>query len=230
MRPSLHAALIVVTAIMFGTAILPGVALGFAEQTPLGVSLARRGFDKIAHERGVTVYKHRRSENIRIGAEGRVAAPPERVLAAVLDYQHQVGVMDRLSECRVLARGRGWLRVYQRLNLPVISDRDFVLTVRWGRAADGTLWVRYRAVPDPRTPAPRSGVVRVSFHQGSWQLRPVEGGSATQVRFQVSIDLSGWLPRWMARAGAGKELPDLFGSVRRMVRKNGHRRTAWLTR
>jgi START domain len=216
-------------ALIVTTALTPRVAAGFAEQTPLEVSFAERGFSKIASKQGVSVYKHRSADNIRIGADGRVAASPWQVLAAVLDYRHQVGVIDRLSESRVLARGRDWMLVYQRLNLPVISDRDFVLRVRWGQAADGTVWVRYRAVRSPRAPAPKSGVVRITHHQGSWQLRPLAVGTATQVRFQLSIDLSGWLPKWMARAGAGKELPALFGSVRQLINKHGYRRSAWLS-
>jgi hypothetical protein len=46
----------------------------------------------------------------------------------------------------------------------------------------------------------------------------------------VAIDLGGWLPRWMARAGSGKEVPDLFVAMRQLVRRSGSkhgRRLSW---
>jgi hypothetical protein len=111
--------------------------------------------------------------------------------------------------------------VYQRLNLPVISDRDFNLKVSWWEKA-GVTFVTYKAIPRGDRP-PRDGVVRVSHHVGSWQLKPVSDGRQTLARFQVEIDLAGWLPKWMARSGSGKEVPELFGSISEMIRKSRYR-------
>lgn len=193
-----------------------GVSPAHAERVPLMPYLSSSAFETIAQEKGVRVYKHRTSEIIRIGAEGRFPAPPEQVRQALLDYPRQVGTIARLSEARVLSRAERALYVYQRLNLPVIDDRDFVLHVRHG--ADGEMrWVSYWAVTD-RGPRPRDGVVRVTNHRGTWVLEPTDNGRATRVRYQVSIDLGGMLPRWMARAGAGRELPELFGAICRLSR------------
>jgi hypothetical protein len=48
-------------------------------------------------------------------------------------------------------------------------------------------------------------------------LVPIEGGRATWARFQVRIDLAGWVPTWMARSSAAKELPEMFMQVCRML-------------
>ena len=126
-----------------------------AEQTPMSVALERKGFEQIAHRKGVKVYKHKYDNNIRLGADATINAPVGEVLKAVMNYEGQVGKIARLSESRVLRRGKGWLTVYQRLNLPVISDRDFVLKVRWGKRGD-LFWVSYKALR--RGPPERSGV------------------------------------------------------------------------
>ena len=105
--------------------------------------------------------------------------------------------------------------MYQRLNLPVISDRDFTLVVHWGHEP-GTQWVTFDAA-SAQGPPPRRGIVRVTEHSGSWQLVPVEGGRATFVRFQSRIDFSGSVPRWMVRGGAAKELPNLFANLCRLT-------------
>jgi hypothetical protein len=184
-----------------------------AEKIPFSIPFQSIGYEQIKYSAGVSAYKHKKSENIMLGAEGRIAASPEKVMHALLDYPHQVGVIARLSESRVLQQGANWIRVYQRLNLPVISDRDFILQVSWGQEPKREVrWIAYRAISDPKIP-PRDGIVRVNYHEGSWQLKPLDGGRATWLRFQVTIDLAGWLPKWMAKSSAGKELPALFGEV-----------------
>jgi len=139
-----------------------------AKQTPFASSLSARGFKAIAHRGTVTVYKHGSSSIIHIAAEGRLNAPPAEVRRVLLAYERQTRRIGRLSEARVIWRGAHRLLVYQRLNLPIVSDRDFTLAVSWGEKGDSR-WIRYRAVSGG--PAQRSGVVRVSTHEGSWQLK-----------------------------------------------------------
>jgi hypothetical protein len=186
-----------------------------AERTPLDQPLARQGFEFINETRGVKVYKHRTSKIIRVAAEGVLGAPLADVREVVTDYRAQEGRVDRVSESRIIREGPSWLVVYQRLNLPVISDRDFTLVVRWGQDQD-CQWVTYDAASS-LGPTPRDGIVRVTEHSGSWQLRPIDNGRATFVRFQARVDLAGSLPRWMARSGAGRELPNLFANLCRLT-------------
>ena len=181
---------------------------------PLRIKLDGPGFEEIARANGVTVYKHKRTDVIRVGAEGTIRASPSRVQRAILSYDKQAGRLARLSESRVIRRSRHELLVYQRLNLPVIDDRDFTLQVRWGRTG-GKRWVAYRAVRSET--APPSGVVRVSTHRGVWEIVPIMGGKGSHVRYEFTIDLAGRVPMWMARAGAGRELPDLFATIRKLA-------------
>jgi hypothetical protein len=188
------------------------------ELTPFGHTLQSEGFEEIDQEFGVKAYKDPNSDVIRIAAEGRLAASPKEVLEAVMDYEGQVGVVKRVSETRILDKGPGWMLVYQRLNLPIISDRDYTLYVTWGAEGE-VLWVNFRS--SYLGPEKRDGIVRVIEHHGSWQLKPIVEGRFTLARFQVRIDLAGSLPKWLARSGAGDELPELFQNIRRMlVRQN----------
>ncbi len=187
---------------------------GLPEMVPMEVPLTERGYELIDREQGVRVYKHERAEIIRIAAEGRFAAPPERVQQVLLDYERHAGRVKRVSVSRVLARRDERMLVYQRLNLPLISDRDFNLRVSWGED-EGRRWIHYRTASQGR-PA-RPGVVRVSHHRGSWQLEALPGGHGSRVRYQSSIDMAGMLPRWMARSGVGDEVPGLFTAIRKML-------------
>jgi hypothetical protein len=191
---------------------LPTVAS--ADGSPVKVTLPRKGFERIAHERGVTVYKNNSANLIWIGAVGVIPAPPERVEEALLDYEHQAGKIGRVSEARVLSRDAGGIHVYERLNLPIISDRDFVLRVRHG--ADGPQrWIAYWAITD-RGPKPRDGIVRVTRHNGVWELLPTQDGKATIARCEIQIDLGGSVPLWLAKSKAGAEIPELYSNVCKM--------------
>ena len=186
-----------------------------AELTPLDVPLASQGFALVGQAHGVKQYKHRTAKIVRLAAEGVIPAPVADVRQMVVDYRRQEGKVDRVGHSRILREGPGWLIVYQRLKLPIISDRDFTLRVTWGEGK-GHQWVVFDAAP-AEGPPPQRGVVRVTQHSGSWQLKPVEGGRATFARFQTRIDLGGSLPRVLARSGAGKELPTLFAEICRLV-------------
>jgi hypothetical protein len=192
------------------------LAIHGAEWTDPEQPLTDEGFEVIAREQGVTVYQNKGAKNIRVAAEGIVNAPPQRVAQVLLDYEHQKGVIKRVSESNILERKPRFMIVYQHLNLPIISDRDYTLFVTWGTSG-GLRWIVYHAITE-KGPPEKDGVVRVAEHEGSWQLKPLgANGEITQVRFQMSIDLAGWLPRWLARSKAGDEVPDLFASIRTLV-------------
>jgi len=188
-----------------------------ARVVPLDRSLTRAGFERIDREHGVTVYKHRYSPVLMVAAEGWFKGSPDEVARVLLDYHAQRGRIGRMSEAKIINRGKRSLTVYQRLNLPVINDRDFVLRVKWGDRKDGGKWIIYKALRRPPV-SKRKGIVRVVDHTGGWLLRPSRDRKSTYVRFQTRIDLSGWLPRWMAKSGAGEEVPQVFVSLRKMLK------------
>jgi len=196
---------------------LPSVAMG--DNPPPRINLPRQGFELIANAHGVAVYKNNSSDVIWIGAVGLIPAPPEQVYQALLEYDRQAGKIGRVSEATVLSRDPGGLLVYERLNLPVISDRDFVLRVTHGGDV-AMRWISYQAVSG-RGPAPRDGIVRVARNSGQWELIPTQDGRATIARCEFRIHLGGMLPLWMAKAGAGREIPQLYFDICRLSLGSG---------
>ena len=186
---------------------------------PPGIELPRQGFEQIANKRGVAVYKNNSSDVIWIGAVGLIPAPPEQVYKALLEYEHQVGKIGRVSEATILSRDPGGLFVYERLNLPIISDRDFVLRVTHGQDV-GRRWISYQAV-NGLGPGPRRGIVRVTRNNGAWELLPTQDGRATIARCEFRINLGGMLPLWMAKSRAGSEIPQLYSDICRMSLGSG---------
>ncbi|MBW2526260.1 MAG: hypothetical protein JRI23_18915 [Deltaproteobacteria bacterium] len=185
-----------------------------AEQPSRPSAMERAGFEQVDELDGIIVYSHGRSQLLHFVAEARFDAPPRAVQLALLDYERHPEHIHRLASSRVLRRGPGSLVVYQRLDMPVIDDRDYTLAVTWGQRG-GILWLSFQALPfgPPRV----DGVVRVRSHSGGWRLEPVEGGTATRARYETRMDLGGWIPLWMARGSAGKEVAQVLQQFRQMV-------------
>ena len=181
---------------------------------PPASAFASEGFTQIADEHGVKVYRREKRPGIELAAEGILPGSPERVRRVLIDYPSHQRWQKHLKENRVLARGDGFLDVYQRLDLPVLDDRDFTLHATWGEDA-GVFWMRFAAA-NARGPAPVKGVVRVTQHEGGWRLEPAPGG-ATHAVYRFYLDLAGSFPAWMGKGQAASDVPELFANITKQL-------------
>ena len=170
-------------------------------------------FKHVGGANGVEVFRQEKSPVIDLYAEGDIPAPPSVVRDVLLDYDHAARMTKNIGESRVVDKKDNEIYVYQRLKLPVVSDRDFTIRATWGQR--GSTLVQEFRVDNQHGPAARDGVVRVSTMQGTWLLDPIRNGSATHARYRVQIDLAGSIPRWMVSGGAAKNVPKLFEGLRR---------------
>jgi hypothetical protein len=173
-------------------------------------------YKHVGGKSGVEVYRQMNSPVIDLAAEGDIEAPPQVVRDVLLDYPNASKVTNNVAESRVLEKSGKEIVVYQRLKLPVISDRDFTLHATWGTRGQ-TLTTQF-AVDNARGPEARDGLVRISTLQGGWELEPIRGGAATHARYRVQIDLAGSVPKWMVSGGAVKNIPKLFEGLRKEAR------------
>jgi len=193
----------------------PADAVPLASAPPPASSLPGEGFALIGEDKGVKVYRREKRPGIELAAEADIAATPERVRRVLIDYPSHQRWQKHLKENRVLARGDGFLDVYQRLDLPLIDDRDFTLHVTWGDEG-GLLWMRFAAANE-RGPAPVKGVVRVTQHEGGWRLEPTGRGTGTHAVYRFYLDLAGSFPAWMGKGQATSDLPELFVNINKQL-------------
>jgi hypothetical protein len=181
----------------------------------LSTALSQQGYDRIGDRSGVVVYK-RASHAIDLAAEGDIDAPPDVVLRILTDYASHPKWVHGLLVSRVSDKTERSLDVYQRLHIPPLSDRDFLMHVTWSSDGDARV-IEFRASND-KAPPPTDGVVRIPVHEGSWQLLPVDGGRHTHAVYRFKMELGGSLPMWMARGRACKDVPGLFDAIRGQIR------------
>ena len=148
--------------------------------------------------------------------EGEIAAPIDRVIAHLLDFEGAKKVVPRLGEVRVLERRSNMAVVYQRFDLPwPISDRDWVLDEWWERDGD-----RFRMQwndDDGRAPAARH-VVRVSPMRGYWELTATPRGT-TLLRYVFLANLGGNLPMSVIEQTVWKEPYQTIAGIRKVLTK-----------
>ena len=176
-----------------------------AAAPPPASALAGEGFSLLGEDKGVKVYRREKRPGIELAAEGNLAASPDRVRRVLIDYPSHQRWQKHLKENRILARGDGFLDVYQRLDLPVIDDRDFTLHVTWGDDGGRRLDALRRG-QRARPRARQAGVVRVTQHEGGWRLEPIDGGTADARRLPLLPRPRRLVPR-VDGQGAGGERP-----------------------
>ena len=171
--------------------------------------------------KGVTIYSR-----IRAGSPlrefkgvGVIEAAPSAVFAVLDDSEAYPSFMPYTSECRILKRDKDTVLAYQRLDLPLVSDRDYTLksqNAKW-LGPDGTIY-RIRWTPaNDEGPASKQGVLRVNVCEGGWLLEP-EGTGSTRATYAIFTDNGGTLPPILANNGSRMAIRKVFEAIRKQVK------------
>ncbi len=152
-------------------------------------------------------------------AIGLIDATPGAVFAVLDDSEAYPKFMPYTSECRVLKREKDTVLAYQRLELPVVSDRDYTLRSkhqRW-QGPDGPIyWIRWEPAND-LGPAEKPGVLRVNVCEGGWLLEPHDSG-ATRAVYTIYTDGGGTIPPMLANNGSRVAIRKIFEAIRKQVK------------
>ena len=140
---------------------------------------------------------------------GVVDASMGRVLAIIRDAPHRCEWMPQCAEDYVVEENEA-ARVqisYHRTKAPwPVADRDSINRAELRvDLAKRRVFLPFEAIPHPKVPVVK-GAVRMPFLRGYWILQPANGGTATDVEYQVHADPGGSLPEWIANL-ASKKLP-----------------------
>ena len=147
-----------------------------------------------------------------------IEAPPAIVFAVIDDAESYASFMPYTAEVRVLKRGKDWLLAYQRLELPMVSDRDYTVRSRSTRSKgpDGVIYrVRWTAANE-EGPAARPGVQRVNVCEGEWLLEPDRAGK-TRATYIVFSDSGGAIPPFIANSGSRVAIRKVFEAIRKQA-------------
>lgn len=157
-------------------------------------------------EDGITVEEESMDGRVLPILTGTVTmkASTEQIAAWVGAVHTYVDWQHNCEEARLLTLADGSTRTYNRVGSPwPVSDRDVVLRTTRSNLEGGRIFFEFRNTEDANFAIP-SDVVRMPRLIGSYDLRPVEGG--TRVVYTLDSDPGGSLPIWLVKQ-VGKELP-----------------------
>ena len=174
-----------------------------------------------SNEKGVVILSRlREGSPIReFKAVGAFDATPATIFAILDDSAAYPSFMPYTSECRVLKREKNAVVAYQRLEIPLVSDRDYTLrsqNAKW-LGPDGAIYRIRWAPANDEGPAEKSGVARVNVCEGGWLLEP-DGAGATRATYSIFTDSGGTLPPFITNNGSRIAIRKVFEAIRKRAK------------
>jgi polyketide cyclase/dehydrase/lipid transport protein len=171
--------------------------------------------------RGITIYSRtREGSGIKeFKSVGIIDAPASAVFAVIDDSEAYPTFMPYTAEVRVLKRDKDSVIAYQRLELPLVSDRDYTLRSRFQKwlGSDGAIYrIRWEPANDLGPPE-KAGVLRVNVCEGGWLLEP-DGDGGTRATYSIYTDSGGTIPTFLANNGSRIAIRKVFEAIRKQVK------------
>lgn len=170
---------------------------------------------------GPVTIKVRERPNSRvkeIWAEGDLAASPCQLQLVLTDVKRFADYMPYLVEAHQVGESDkdGAYYVYSKLDMPVLSPRDFIHKTYVDRDCRtdkaGAFANHWFAVPDKLKEL--DGVVRLKLSEGSWLVTP-KGDGHSHVVYKFSVDPGGSVPAFAANMSGTNGIDDTFKAVQR---------------
>ena len=169
--------------------------------TLLALSLLTQqpGFDSTVPWEAVSAEDGLRLEKRPVAGSGsyeyrittRTQAPVEGLCLAVFEWGTRGTDVPGLKARKVVSAVADERVVYDQFDAPVVSNRDYAMTVKRTRGADGSCRIRYWATND-KAPKLLDGWVRIEKLYGSWTFTSREG--QTELVYTQFSDPGGSLP------------------------------------
>ncbi len=150
-------------------------------------------------------------------ATGLIKAPVDKVWSALVALDQYQDYMPYMRQSRVVKRSAQHIWQYCRTDTPVVSDRDYTLRFTLEKGDHSKPWVIHFTQDNAAGPAPIPGVVRLAVVAGSWELKSIKGGRATQATYRLKTNPGGSVPLWLAHLGNKRAIPDILRAVRKRL-------------
>ena len=170
---------------------------------------------------GVIIYSRTRAGSAlkEFKSVGTIDALSSTVFAVLNDVEAYPNFMPYTSECNVLERKGDCTIAYQRLALPLVSDRDYTLRSEHFKTTgpNGPIYHIQWVPANNLGPAEKEGVERVRICEGGWLIEP-DGAGATRATYLIYTDSGGAIPAVIANTGSRTAIRKMFAAIRKEVR------------
>ncbi len=150
-------------------------------------------------------------------SEYRVTADTKEVSVddlcrAVFEWGTKEADSPGLKASKVLQDGDDERVVYNQIEQPFVSNRDYAMTVI-RRRDEGGCGIRFKATNE-KAPTKGEGVVRMDRLWGSWRFAPIDGGA--RITYTLFADPAGAVPAFVVHGSQRSAAKD---SVKKAIEK-----------
>lgn len=194
-----------------------------------GVAQAADEWKTVEDEDAVIKVRARADINGKeVWAEKDVEANAVDVQTALMDSASFRLWMPYVKESRVVTTNPDGSRVaYAKLDLPMVDDRDYVISVvdekKLAEDGQGEYVQRWKVADGGGGVPERKGVVRLKHNEGTWQVTS-KGENKTHITYKFTVDPGGSIPDWLASFGQKDGVMDTLGAVEKRAQKLGEER------
>ncbi len=163
-------------------------------------SFAEDGWKKVSEGKGVTIERRVRpgSQFDELRASAQAPIPPAQFFATVWNYREFPQFVPYLKVLEVLDDDGQTSHVYQRIAMPVVADRDYVLKLTKHVDANRQVYQMMFESAEGIGPSPSEKWVRVHNIRGGWKLEPTADGKGTRITYESFSEPGGNIPTWVA--------------------------------
>jgi hypothetical protein len=125
--------------------------------------------------------------------------PVERLCAVVFEWGSKGKDSPGVKLTKVLKDGPDARVVYTQIEQPMISNRDYAMTVTKQPLPEGRCRIRFKVTNDEAPPKPE-GFVRIERMWGGWSFEPLPEGKTKLTHF-LFADPGGSVPTFLVHGG-----------------------------
>lgn len=178
---------------------------------------AGAGWRQHSTKDGITV-ERREVPGSRYYEHRAVAEVPVSPEAAAEEVWRELrsSTMEAVKRREILREAPDELLLYDQITTPVVSDRDYVITVKRIHDPAKRRWEFRCATVSDIGPPPAAGYVRIPTIRAGWVLEPGERGG-TKLTYYAYSEPGGMITALIARgAQAGRALADILHMNKRL--------------
>lgn len=150
-----------------------------------------------------------------------MAVPPWVLMNVITDFGNYKDFMPYTTRSKIIKTVGKTVHSYQFLDIPVLSNRDYVIAVTdvSYRNQKGNLVYKTEWVPSNElAPALPDDTVRIQINEGHWTLESQQAGKATLLSYYLYTSPGGSVPTWAANKGNTDALPNMFEAIEKHSR------------
>ena len=167
---------------------------------------------------GITVYSRTQpGTTVReVRARLTIDAAPQTVLEAACDPETFKETTGKYVKQNKMYKGETeniWFN-YQLVDFPVVAQRDYCLRYQKIMDAENGIFRLKWSVSNRYIPPPLNDVVRVSTVNGVIDIKPVDDGRRSVMRYTLLADPGGNIPTWIINLANRTSLPNILREIR----------------